>query len=42
MTATGVKQTHWAAVYDQLGTISIKVIDVETPGPEVGEVLIKL
>lgn len=36
------QQTHRAAVYDNPGSISTKIINVATPEPGVGEVLIKL
>jgi propanol-preferring alcohol dehydrogenase len=37
-----IPKTHKAAVYDKPGTVSIKVVDVETPSPGPGQVLIKL
>jgi hypothetical protein len=36
------KKTHKAAIYDNPGTISTKVVDVETPEPGPGEVLVQL
>lgn len=40
--APELPKTHKAAVYDKPGTISTKVVDVETPRPGPGEVLIRL
>ncbi|CAG7919509.1 unnamed protein product [Penicillium olsonii] len=37
-----IPQTYKAAVYDQPGTISTKVVDLEVPEPGAGEVLINL
>jgi hypothetical protein len=36
------KKTHKAAIYDKPGTISTKIVDVETPAPGPGEVLVQL
>jgi hypothetical protein len=36
------KKTHKAAIYDKPGTISTKIVDVETPEPGPGEVLVQL
>jgi hypothetical protein len=40
--AEPAKKTHKAAIYDNPGTISTKIIDVETPEPGPGEVLVQL
>lgn len=37
-----IPKTHKAAVYDNPGTVSIKIEDVETPEPGPGEVLVHL
>jgi propanol-preferring alcohol dehydrogenase len=37
-----IPTTYKAAIYDNPGTISTKVVDLETPEPGPGEVLIKL
>lgn len=37
-----IPKTHKAAVYDKPGTLSTKVVDVETPAPGPGEVLVRL
>jgi hypothetical protein len=37
-----IPKQHKAAVYDKPGSISIKVVDVDTPEPGPGEVLINL
>lgn len=37
-----IPKTHKAAVYDKPGSLSIKVVDVETPEPGAGEVLVRL
>lgn len=37
-----IPRTHKAVVYDQPGKLSTKVVDLETPEPQAGEVLIKL
>ncbi|CVK86960.1 hypothetical protein FPRO06_06276 [Fusarium proliferatum] len=34
--------THQAAVYDKPGELSTKVVDIETPSPPAGEVLVQL
>lgn len=39
---TDIPKKHKAAVYDKPGTLSTKVIDVDTPEPGQGEVLIRL
>jgi hypothetical protein len=40
--AKALPKSHRAAVYDRPGSISTKIVDLETPEPGVGEVLIKL
>lgn len=42
MVSKPIPHTHKAVVYDKPGEISTKVIDVETPSPAAGEVLIRL
>jgi propanol-preferring alcohol dehydrogenase len=37
-----IPKKHKACVYDNPGTISTKVVEVETPEPGSGEVLIRL
>jgi len=37
-----IPKTYKAAVYDKPGTISTKVVELETPTPGSGQVLIKL
>ena len=37
-----IPKTYKAAVYDQPGSISTKIQDLETPEPGPGEVLIRL
>jgi propanol-preferring alcohol dehydrogenase len=37
-----VPKTHKAAIYDKPGSISTTIVDVETPEPGPGEVLINL
>lgn len=37
-----IPKTHKALVYDKPGEISTKIIDLETPKPGPGEVLVKL
>jgi propanol-preferring alcohol dehydrogenase len=37
-----IPKTHKAAIYDKPGTVSTKVVDVETPEPGPGEILINL
>ncbi|EXA32713.1 hypothetical protein FOQG_14387 [Fusarium oxysporum f. sp. raphani 54005] len=39
---TNAPSTHQAAVYDKPGELSTKVVDIETPSPSAGEVLVKL
>lgn len=34
--------THQAAVYDKPGELSTKVVDIKTPSPPAGEVLVQL
>lgn len=41
MTAN-IPKTYKAVVYDKPGTLSTKVIELETPEPKYGEVLIRL
>lgn len=40
--ANEIPKTHKAVVYDKPGTVSTKVVDVPTPEPEAGMVLIRL
>ena len=40
--APSIPKQHKAAVYDKPGSISTKVVDVDTPEPGPGEVLINL
>lgn len=42
MTAAEIPKTQKAVVYDQPGTVSTKVVDIEVPEPGAGEVLINL
>jgi Zn-dependent alcohol dehydrogenases len=42
MAALEVPKTQKAAVYDQPGTVSTKIVDIEVPEPGAGEVLINL
>jgi hypothetical protein len=37
-----IPKVHQAAIYDKPGSISTKVVEVETPEPGPGEVLIRL
>lgn len=37
-----IPTTHKAVVYDKPGEISTKIVDLETPKPGPGEVLVKL
>lgn len=37
-----IPKTQKAAVYDQPGTVSTKIVDLEVPEPGAGEVLINL
>jgi propanol-preferring alcohol dehydrogenase len=37
-----IPKTHKALVYDKPGEISTNVVDVETPTPGPGEVLVKM
>jgi alcohol dehydrogenase, propanol-preferring len=37
-----IPKTYKAAVYDKPGTISTKVVELETPEPGPGEVLVNL
>lgn len=37
-----IPKTHKAAVYDKPGTASTKVVEVETPEPGPGQVLVRL
>ncbi|KAF5594016.1 2 3-dihydroxybenzoate decarboxylase [Fusarium subglutinans] len=39
---TNAPLSHQAAVYDRPGELSTKVVDIETPSPSAGEVLVKL
>ncbi|KAF5706581.1 alcohol dehydrogenase 2 [Fusarium mundagurra] len=39
---TNAPSSHKAAVYDKPGELSTKVVDIETPSPSAGEVLVKL
>jgi propanol-preferring alcohol dehydrogenase len=39
---TNTPSSHQAAVYDKPGELSTKVVDIETPSPSAGEVLVKL
>ncbi|RBR14411.1 hypothetical protein FVER53590_04343 [Fusarium verticillioides] len=39
---TNAPSSHQAAVYDKPGELSTKVVDIETPSPSAGEVLVKL
>lgn len=39
---TNPPSSHQCAVYDKPGELSTKVIDIETPRPSSGEVLVKL
>lgn len=42
MAAPEIPKTQKAAIYDQPGTVSTKVVDLEVPEPGSGEVLINL
>lgn len=42
MAAPEIPKTQKAAVYDQPGTVSTKIVDIEVPEPGAGEVLINL
>lgn len=42
MASPQVPKQHKAIVYDKPGTISTKVVDVDTPEPGPGEVLVNL
>lgn len=37
-----IPKKHLAMIYDKPGTISTKMIEVDTPEPGVGEVLVRL
>jgi alcohol dehydrogenase, propanol-preferring len=37
-----IPKTYKAAIYDRPGKISTKVVDLETPEPGAGEVLVNL
>lgn len=37
-----IPKTHKAVVYDKPGEISTNIVDVETPAPGSGEVLVKM
>jgi alcohol dehydrogenase, propanol-preferring len=39
---TEIPRTYNAAVYDKPGQLSIKVVELDTPVPAAGEVLVKL
>jgi propanol-preferring alcohol dehydrogenase len=41
-TVEPIPKTYKAAVYDKPGTVSTKVVELETPEPGAGEVLIRL
>ena len=40
--APEIPKTHKAIIYDSPGKISTKVVDVDTPEPGPGEVLVRL
>lgn len=42
MAAPEIPKTQKAAVYDQPGTVSTKIVDIDVPEPGAGEVLINL
>ena len=42
MATPEIPKTQKAAVYDQPGTVSTKIVDIEVPEPGAGEVLINL
>jgi propanol-preferring alcohol dehydrogenase len=42
MTSVQVPSRHKAVVYDRPGTISTKVVEVDTPAPGPGEILVRL
>lgn len=42
MAAVDIPSRHKAIIYDEPGKISTKIIEIDTPKPGVGEVLIKL
>lgn len=42
MAAPEIPKTQKAVVYDQPGTVSTKVVEIDVPEPAVGEVLINL
>lgn len=37
-----IKETYKAAIYDNPGTLSVKVVEKEIPEPAAGDVLVKL
>jgi propanol-preferring alcohol dehydrogenase len=39
---TNIPKKHKAAIYDKPGTLSTKVVEVDTPEPGAGEVLVRL
>lgn len=39
---TDIPKKHKAAIYDKPGTLSTKVVEVDTPEPGQGEVLVRL
>jgi propanol-preferring alcohol dehydrogenase len=42
MTTPEIPQKQKAAIYDQPGTVSTKVVEIDVPQPGAGEVLINL
>lgn len=42
MTAINIPKTHKALIYDKPGEISTKVVEIETPEPGAGEILVKV
>lgn len=39
---TDIPKKHKAAIYDKPGSLSVKIVDVDTPEPGPGEVLVRL
>lgn len=42
MATVNVPKKHKAIVYDQPGEVSVQIIEVDTPEPSSGEVLVKV
>lgn len=42
MATPSIPEKHLAVVYDKPGTVSTKVVEVDTPEPGPGQVLVKM